>query len=520
LTKAICAYILKASRQVETTIVKGSDAMTPTTTPTFPIDPVDLAAMKRWQATQDSDPTHPLRPIEIDEILIGPDVLLELPAVLRRAGIMPEMGTRILLVMDEAPMRREQDDLKALVEALLCNAGYEVETMRLKGDQYGLVHADFEQVERVLHAIAPGIALVALGSGTVTDIVKHAACLWDQQQRNGQKIVYICCQTANSVTAFASSMAVLLKDGVKRTIPSRYPTAIIADLRVLASAPRAMTLAGLGDCCARFVAYGDWYLASVLGMVDFYCEVPLALLANLDAVLTAYAPSVGQSTHEGEAVVARALLLAGMAQSIVNMSAPISGTEHVTSHVLDMIAEHYGHSLALHGAQVGVATLTTAHLYRDFLDHFDPENINIDACYPDDAPLQAHIQQAFAPIDASGAMTHECWRDYSQKLALWRSNRPKFEQFCMDWQAVHKVKLASLVSRPETVHTILAQGGAPLTAQELEPPVSEEEYAFAVRNGHFIRVRFVLSDLLYFLSLSQHELQPFARLLKNSAIRW
>ncbi len=272
--------------------------------------------------------------------------------------------------------------------------------------------------------------------------------IWNRQEQ--QPMVYICCPTANSVTAFASNMAVLLKDGVKRTIPSRYPTAIIADLRVLASAPTAMTLAGLGDCCARFVAYGDWYLASVLGMVDFYSEVPLALLANLEAVLTAHATAIGQRTLEGEAVVARALLLAGMAQSIVNMSAPISGTEHVISHVLDMIADHYGRGLALHGAQVGVATLTAAHLYQHFLDTFDPRTLNLDTCYPTDASMQAHIQHLFAGIDPNGAMAQECWRDYATKLALWRQNRPRFAQFCAHWQDEHRPKLASLVSSPDT----------------------------------------------------------------------
>ncbi|GAC1347594.1 MAG: hypothetical protein NVSMB27_13340 [Ktedonobacteraceae bacterium] len=294
-------------------------------------------------------------------------------------------------------------------------------------------------------------------------------------------------------------MTVLLKDGVKRTIPSRYPTAIISDLRVLASAPKAMTVAGLGDCCARFVAYGDWYLASTLGLVDFYSEVPLALLANLDTVLLEHASGIGQRTHEGEAVVARALLLAGIAQSIVNMSAPISGTEHVTSHVLDMIADHNGRGLALHGAQVGVATITATRLYQQFLDSFDPQHINIAACYPDDAFLKTHIEQLFSNIDPR--MAQECWSDYSQKLALWRSNRPHFEQFCINWHNLHRPKLASLVCPPHIVHTILAQAGAPLVPQDLDPPISEEEYDFAVENGHFIRVRFVLGDLLYFLGL-------------------
>ena len=60
-------------------------------------------------------------------------------------------------------------------------------------------------------------------------------------------------------------------------------------------------------------------------------------------------------------------------------------------------------------------------------------------------------------------------------------------------------KLASLVCSPQVVRAILAQAGAPLIPQDLEPPISQEEYDFAMQNGHFIRVRFVLGDLLYFL---------------------
>jgi glycerol-1-phosphate dehydrogenase [NAD(P)+] len=467
-----------------------------TDSPTFPIDPANVPTLKRWLMMQQD--RENLRTVDIDEILIGPDVLLQLPAVLQRAGI--SSGMSVLLVVDEIPMRREEQDLKPFVQALLHNAGYQVETLWLKGDQYGLVHADLEQVQRVQSAIKPGTALVALGSGTLTDIVKHAAYLYDQKHSDQGKIIYICCQTANSVTAFAANMAVLLKDGVKRTIPSRYPTAIISDLRVLASAPKAMTDAGLGDCCARFVAYGDWYLAAALGLVEFYSEVPLALLANLDAILLEHAAGISQRSLEGEAIVARALLLAGIAQSIVNMSAPISGMEHVTSHVLDMIADHYHRALALHGAQVGVATITAAQLYQHFLDSFDPQNINIDACYPDDVSLQVRIQQLFSTIDLSGAMAQECWHDYSSKLALWRQNRPQFVQFCKNWRAVHRPKLASLVCSPQIVHSILSQARAPLVPQDLEPPISQEEYDFAVQNGHFIRVRFVLSDLLFFLA--------------------
>jgi glycerol-1-phosphate dehydrogenase [NAD(P)+] len=466
------------------------------TNTTFAVDPANIQAVKRWLAAQD-DPQGHLRSIDIDEILIGPGVLLDLPFVLQRAGVTP--GSKILLVVDETPMLREDIDLKRFVRDLLYVAGYDETTCHLENDEYGLVHAEFEDVEGILWGLEPGTALIALGSGTVTDIAKHAAYIYDQQHPEQPSIVYICIPTANSVTAYAANMAVLLKDGVKRTLPSRYPTAIISDLRVLASAPQAMTLAGLGDCCARFVAYGDWYLASALGLVDFYSEVPLALLNNLDTILLEAAAGIGQRTHKGEAILARALMLAGIAQSIVNMSAPISGTEHVTSHVLDMIARHYHRGLALHGAQVGVATLTAARLYQNFLETFDPKAVHFDTCYPEHAQMQMHIYQLFQSVDPTGGMAEECWSDYSKKLGQWYDNRAFFEQFCQSWHSLHREKLESLVCPPTVVQQILSSAGAPLIPQDLEPSISWKEYDFAVKNGHFIRSRFVLSDLLYFL---------------------
>jgi glycerol-1-phosphate dehydrogenase [NAD(P)+] len=232
------------------TIPKGRKTMTNST---FTVDPAGMPALKRWLAAQ-NDPQDQLRSVDIDEILIGPSVIMDLPSVLQRAGI--QSGSKVLLVIDETPMLREDVDLKRFVRDLLYVAGYDETTCHLESDRYGLVHAEYDHVEGVLWGLEPGTALISVGSGTVTDIAKHAAYLYDQQHPEQPRIVYICCQTANSVTAYAANMAVLLKDGVKRTIPSRYPTAIISDLRVLASAPKAMTVAGLGDCCARFVEIG------------------------------------------------------------------------------------------------------------------------------------------------------------------------------------------------------------------------------------------------------------------------
>ena len=60
----------------------------------FPIDPGDMHALKRWLAQHEDQSM--LRQVGIEEILIGTDVLFQLPLVLQRAGIVS--GSRVLLV--------------------------------------------------------------------------------------------------------------------------------------------------------------------------------------------------------------------------------------------------------------------------------------------------------------------------------------------------------------------------------------------------------------------------------------
>ena len=150
----------------------------------------------------------------------------------------------MVLIQDDRPYLRTGADLKPLVHDLLAGAGREVEVLTLPSGPDGLVHADLENVERGRAAIG-GLptAVVALGSGTVCDVAKHASLLAERE--DGTQIVLVLVPTAASVTAFTSSLAVLLVDGVKRTRPSRFPDAVLCDLEILASAPPAMTRAGL-----------------------------------------------------------------------------------------------------------------------------------------------------------------------------------------------------------------------------------------------------------------------------------
>jgi glycerol-1-phosphate dehydrogenase [NAD(P)+] len=262
-----------------------------------------------------------------------------------------------------------------------------------------------------------------------------------------------------------------------------------------------MTRAGLGDCVARFISYGDWYLAHQLGLVDRYSETPLALMgADLDETYLEHAPLVAQGTPEGLAFLVRQVLLAGLAQSIVRISTPLSGTEHVVSHVLDMGSGAWGRPTALHGAQVGIATPLAARAYELLRERFDPGRSR--PAPPAPEAVETLIRDAFGPLDPSGRMAAECWRDYQKKLALWTSSGPRFDTLRERWDEVVGPRLRELVRPSTTIREILRRADHPLRFEELDPPIPPEQARFALTNAHLIRERFVIGDLLWWLGLA------------------
>ncbi|MGE3273439.1 MAG: iron-containing alcohol dehydrogenase, partial [Chloroflexota bacterium] len=344
--------------------------------------------------------------------------------------------------------------------------------------------------------------VIALGSGTVCDVAKHAC--FTAEGEDGTQTVLVLVPTAASVTAFTSSLAVLLVDGVKRTRPSRFPDAVVCDLETLAAAPAAMTRAGLGDCVARFISYGDWYLAHQLGLVDRYSETPLAMMGeNLDETYLQHAPLVAQGTPEGMTFLVRQVLFAGLAQSIVQISTPLSGTEHVVSHVLDMGAHAWGRQTALHGAQVGVATAMAARAYELLHERFDPGRPRPAPPAPD--AVEARIRETFGVLDPSGRMAAECWRDYSRKLALWTASEAQFDAVRERWDDMVGPRLRQLVRPSATIREILRRTAHPLTFAVLDSPIPREQARFALANAHLIRERFVIGDLLWWLDLAGPE---------------
>jgi glycerol-1-phosphate dehydrogenase [NAD(P)+] len=264
-------------------------------------------------------------------------------------------------------------------------------------------------------------------------------------------------------------------------------------------------VAGVGDLLAAFVSFPDWRLANRLGLDDSYTRFPQTLMGPLDEIFLAEAAGIRAGTLAGMAVLAKLIALGGLAMSLAHATTPMSGYEHVMSHILDLLAEQAGRPLAQHGSQVALASVLGAAAYRHFLDEFEPDEVTPEQCYPTAAAMRARIDSAFATVDPSGRAGAECWADYQIKLAAWHSHRPEFEALLRDWPAV-RAELAQDARPPERLAEIMRAVDAPLTFAELTPPASEAQVAFAFLNAPLMRKRLTLGDVLLFTNWDREAL--------------
>jgi glycerol-1-phosphate dehydrogenase [NAD(P)+] len=445
-------------------------------------DPTNLEALRKALAA--SDPYGKLAPIGMSRIEIGPEALDSLIEVV--SGL--TQGRHVVLVADATPMFRTGEDLKERVARTLSES-CELERAVIGTDRNEL-HADEEAVAEVEEVIDGTDCVVSVGSGTITDLCKKAT------DRRGS-LPFVAVQSAGSVNGFSNDFTVLLKGGAKRTVPSRCPDALLIDLPVLASAPHKMNAAGFGDTLATFTAPADWYLAYLMGMGDYH-QAPITLLLKQARELLDEAAALKRREPEALNKLARVLTLSGLACGAAGSTAPGSGVEHLVSHLLDMSAVQLHRPFALHGAQVGVATVPVAAMWEALFSGLDPAKIDPDDCFPEPEEVEPIVREAFAGIDPSGQVGEECWSDYSKKIKRWKGCRPQFEGFLANWPR-YKNKLKEIVVPPVRLGNALKESGAPTRFGELNPPISEETAFWALKNCHLMRNRFTLADLLFFI---------------------
>ena len=212
--------------------------------------------------------------------------------------------------------------------------------------------ATFASVKEVVaeaEAVNAGF-LVGVGGGKAIDIAKMAS--------DEVGIGFVSVPTAASHDGIVSGRGSVPEGDIRHSVAAEPPLAVVADTDLIADAPWRLTTAGCADIISNYTAVRDWELAHRLKNVE-YSEYAGALSRMTAEMLVNRADSIKQGLEESAWIVVKALVSSGVAMSIAGSSRPASGAEHLISHQLDRIAP----GAALHGHQVGVASIVTEYLH-------------------------------------------------------------------------------------------------------------------------------------------------------------
>ncbi len=292
-------------------------------------------------------------------------------------------------------------------------------------------------------------------------------------------------------------MAVVLKDGVKRTVPSAWPSALLIDTQVLRDAPLHLTRSGFAEMMAMFTAPADWHLAALVGIDTSYRQGVVDLFRLDGEDLLAAAPSVAAGDGAALDLLAGLLTSSGVAMGVAGRTSVLSGTEHLISHLIDMSAASSGLPVGLHGAQVGVAALVAACLWEQILDRLDPESLRSNNAFPDPPTIRPQVEAAFAELDPTGSVADECWTDVNHKLLSWHEHRAEVASVVDRWEDA-VLGLRRIVGDPARIAAALTAAGAPIRFSDLDPPVDSGRARWAVASCHLMRNRFTAADLAFF----------------------
>lgn len=271
------------------------------------------------------------------KIVIGNDVIGDIPEILRELNL---WGRAYVLT---GPNVRKLTGER--VAEILQGEGAEVDVGVVKTPTIDEIKGLVDPIR----AFKPR-AIIAVGGGKVIDAAKYISRIVGSP--------FVSVPTAASHDGVASPFASVRGTGRVTSVKASPPIAIVADVKVIASAPRRLLLAGAGDLIGKFTAVLDWRLAHRL-KGEYYGDyaASLALLSAKHIINSSEV--IARGGPEAVRIVMEGLTSASVAMCIAGSTRPASGSEHLFSHALDKVANYP----ALHGEQVAVGTIMMAYLH-------------------------------------------------------------------------------------------------------------------------------------------------------------
>ncbi len=184
----------------------------------------------------------------------------------------------------------------------------------------------------------PGVDIIlGFGGGKSIDLAKLFA-------KEGN-LDWISIPTAASHDGISSDVASVMHNSYRYSQKCKQPKLILADLDIISTAPRILTLSGIGDIISKTSSLAEWRLASEHAGENLDESIYETVNSSLEAVL---------EDNSLETLV-RSIIDTGNAMTCFGSSRPCSGTEHAISHAMDRRMQ------SLHGLQVAFATPLSLH---------------------------------------------------------------------------------------------------------------------------------------------------------------
>lgn len=219
-----------------------------------------------------------------------------------------------------------------------------------------VVHLDAVHDRLAKSGLLSDVTVVGIGGGTALDTAKYLA--W----RARVPLVQI--PTITSVDAGFTDAVGVRVDGRVRYVGQIVPERVVLDVDVIASAPKRLNRAGIGDILSCHTGLHDWRAATDAGVGHRWDDDLAGLADTLLRRLDASVVDIAQANPAGIRFVADAYRQIGAACAAAGHSRFEEGSEHFWAYAY----EHATGTHHVHGELIAFATVALAHVQRN-----DPE---------------------------------------------------------------------------------------------------------------------------------------------------
>ncbi len=268
--------------------------------------------------------------------------------------------------------------------------------------------------------------IISIGSGVLQDLCKYIS--------HKHQVPYMVVATAPSMDGYASTGAAMILKGMKETVASGLPRAIIADTKVLKDAPMEMIQAGYGDIIGKYSSLCDWKLAHIVNDETLCPYIYTITYQMIEAVI---GTAKGLLTRDEKSVGAlmEALVIVGIMMSFAGSSRPASGSEHHLSHFFEIVGIINDEPYFAHGIDVVYSTVITAQVREELLKKPFPDRIF--RLSPD--AYKAKMQEVYSVLAPECMALQERMGNYTDRLAVYKAKEPQIRKVLTEMPTVERI---------------------------------------------------------------------------------